>query len=1406
MPDSSGSVSAKPEKASSPEPAASNKPALFWVIPAVTATVLIAIFSFYYFVYVRTQREYLANRNFRALAILGDQFQAMVSIHGSILEFCADLAHKQDVSDYLVVRPEDKYKSRDEREIEIRKDYLNYLAPGFALTEVAIDKNAKPAKRGPRVQVRRSNGRWELLLRSEKHNDSSKEYSGSLELESALKPITASLPFDDILLVSKEGAIVYQSNKAGPQFTTLTSLLQAQTKHVESKPEQSASSTSEPDAPKPSVRQNADGKWRNGSTNLTDVELAGTQYKLFLQPVLVDAFDHADTPVRTEPAQEWVICGLRSAKALEWEALSISSTIIIVSTGLLLALGLVVPVLKIFFMNKREPMRLRSFAFVGIFLVLLASVFTLSGLEFTGFPLNDDTDRQLDWVGDRLSGNIHDELGLMRQQLIAWCKSPQLRDDLLAAGPSDRASQGESKQVIRKLQFAERRPGQKTIPPPPEPTIYPYVNNAFWTDDDGQQLVKWSASGFLTPMIDISRLSSWTDPKLTYIDGSGPAFHLDSIEPPNKLEYLAALTMTTQDCNPDLLKPVSGPNAVRGDLTNGSAFLTAQPLSLIDPILPSGFGFALVDAKGSVLFHSDKTRNLHENFLQESDWNRELAAAAFGHSTGRALKVKYMGKDYKVRVMSVAGVSQAPWSLIVYRDLTSVRTLDLQAMTMASTWLLLILAGPFAGIGIWWLIRRPRFAPEFLWPNPGRMGTYRYQIFAYAFLIVLFLFLAFTGPVEQNVIACAAIPLMAFLLTAWSLREHARLAMRQGGSLLGLIAILPLSLPGRSPLRMLAFLAGVGIMGAIALPARSRRYLTGRWNLSLQSELPAERAHPAPESRSFTYRKYYALSVVLMIFLVGILTPMALFRAALNVERRLGVKQAQLHLASALGERMTSIKEQCLKHEMGETACAEFERIDGTAWSRIVLDPMFLESGRPRVVSHWSPQQPGTERYSGWFGYLIYTFHHDYNDTAAQMSAVITDRVNAGSSAEIPEWSWDNKASTMTLRWHGIHLPAPESGKMEDDLLITANAQEASWRNLFAGATVAVLVILGIACLVWNLLRKVFLFDIAPVKISGAQRAVELIREGRNVVALVPPISNWRPEMEKWTLDINELATGPRWADDFDLDTVPLNTLIEILHFEHSSNDAETHNQKFTLLDRLRQRDNTQLAVVMTVPASPEDYRRMFPDFEIVDLREAPFYWLKQYESPARDLIWGECGPMPALWPLGAQLARDIGTDEVRSAKTIASEILERADAYYRLVWKECSDDQKFVLAQLARDGLLNPTNERAIRQLVRRGLITTDPQFRLMNESFRLFLRSAGSGDLEQKWLLESRRSGWGKAHGALFTTMFVVGAFLLTTQNELWQSSAGIVTTALGALGTVTKFFNVFRGGASAAGEKAD
>ena len=263
--------------------------------------------------------------------------------------------------------------------------------------------------------------------------------------------------------------------------------------------------------------------------------------------------------------------------------------------------------MKIFFLNRRERLRLRKLGFLALFLVLLTSVFTVSGLNAVGFPLNDDTERQLQHLGDTLSKNIHEELNDMRDQLVEWCSGSNLGNtlkDYLKLVENGRV------EVIRRRPTAAGQPLQEAETTPAA-NKYHYVNNAFWTNDDGMQIVKWSTSEYLTPMIDVSRTRINMLPKSTYLDNQAPAFHFDSTLPPNKLEYLAAMSMTTAECNPDLRNP-----DIKEDVGGGSAFLTAEPRSLIDPDSSYGYGFALFDQTGLVLFHADKTRNLHENFLQ----------------------------------------------------------------------------------------------------------------------------------------------------------------------------------------------------------------------------------------------------------------------------------------------------------------------------------------------------------------------------------------------------------------------------------------------------------------------------------------------------------------------------------------------------------------------------------------------------------------------------------------------------------------------------------------------------------------------------------------------------------------------------------------------------------------------
>jgi hypothetical protein len=1411
MPEKSGDGDSAAAPEAVPEAPSQGQRTTFWVLPLVTAAVLIAVFCLYYFVYVKAQREYLASRNFRALAALGDQLQKQITIHGSILEFYADVAdasrHQSDSElqkvdfnkQILVVRPEDKELPPAERAKEARRDYMRYLAPTLELADPTIEAPSKRAAEKPRIATIHRNGQWTVELSALREVGSNSNFGGSLVLEDLFRPLVEPLPFDDVLLATDDGEIVYQSRKDGPRFMTLSALLANQTgtekKTVADKETTSENSPSgDPASPAPK----ADAV----SIHLTDVVLTGTSYKLFLQPVLIDAF--SDAPGQPEEKHRWVICGLRSSAALEWEAMAISYTVIIWFTVVFFAICIGAPILKVFLMNQRERLRLRELGFLGLLLVLLSGVFTLSGLQAAYFLYNDDNeDGQLRQLGQDLSSNIHLELGLMRDQLLAMCQTKALQHDLMRAGP--KAEGGKTTEVTRQ-RIGDYYPDKKLWPDTwPDSTKSTFdqdsaeaglvarlhrnfnFNGAFWTDDEGHQVVKWNPGDYVTPFVDVSSLPPYTEPKTSYLDGRGPPVRFDSVLPPNRFEYLAAVSMNTKDCKPEL------DNSVRADIGNGQAFLTAQPFSLIDPVLPFGYGFALVDQTGVVLFHSDKTKNTRENFLQESEWNKELSAAVFGHSSQGSLKIKYLGKDYRARVVPIPGLAQAPWSLIVYRDLASVRTRDLQSMTMASTLFLLFLMGPTLCIAAWFVISRPCVVPEWVWPNPARVPAYAYLIALYAVLIISFLFLGFSASPEEAVIACVAVPYTALLLTSWAFRVFPAVGkerLMRGRRLLipaalwGMATILFLSVLGfrRPYLKALALLLGVGGIAAVPLLRRARAYMLRRFKHRYRAG-----------RKLFGYKACYALSFLLLLLLVGVLTPMALFRASMSVERRLQTKQAQLHLASTLERRQQAIDEQ---HESGDRAdfsYGEFFR-DSSEWTRMKFKPLFWPDSKASLQDHG---ELGKEIYSSRFRSLIYALHLDYDAAGTETLGVISDRPGPGQ-----DWTWQDQGQSIKLFWHGARTPAGKKEKppQEHDLVIESVVPDFSTGDTWTAVEIGVGVMIVMGAILWALMHRLFLLEIAPLKLDGHGQIAECLREGRNVLILLPPVSEWQWEDPTWKMDVAQLAASPKWADRVDLDTVPHQTLIEIRHFEYMTGNPEIDNEKLLLLERLSHRKDTQFVALMTVNASYQDYRRQFPFLAVIDLREEPFQWRAAYEGPARDLIWKECSPLPALWPIGAQLAKDIRTDAIDSEEAIASEILERADPYYRMIWHECSGEQKFVLAQLAMDGLLNPTNGRVVRQLARRGLIIKAPQFRIVNESFRLFLLSAATSKLKREWLRESRLTGWGRAHGAVFTTVILVGGFLLTTQNDLLQSSAGYVTAALGAFGTLAKLFNTIRGGGSA------
>ena len=178
--------------------------------------------------------------------------------------------------------------------------------------------------------------------------------------------------------------------------------------------------------------------------------------------------------------------------------------------------------------------------------------------------------------------------------------------------------------------------------------------------------------------------------------------------------------------------------------------------------------------------------------------------------------------------------------------------------------------------------------------------------------------------------------------------------------------------------------------------------------------------------------------------------------------------------------------------------------------------------------------------------------------------------------------------------------------------------------------------------------------------------------------------------------------------------------------------------------------------------------------------------------------LWQECSVQPELERIGGDLWLALNPQHFLEPESVVSEVGDRAVQYYYLEWRSCTEEECFVLAGLARDGTVNPRNTASLRQLLRRRLIVRDPQFRIMNESFRRFLL-AQAVSMQEDWDNEAAGSGWGKMRGPLATVLVLVGLFLLSTQQQFLQTSSGLLTAVGGCVAVLLRLIGAAQGKSS-------
>ena len=652
-------------------------------VPLVVATALIAGFGLYYYGHVSEQRNYLRDRNLRQLLFIGNQLNQRIADLATVLRNTPGKDRdpaKLGPVDYLrPARFTDLQKGRSAKDIGVVRPSGERGANPWRQTWL-VRSNDKPLVRLIDVNTARK--------------DSLAAITVTMDLRELIEPSLAWSVFDDILLASHSGEVVFQHSSAGARIMRLDSLLDSQGNAI-------------------------NFSSRASIAGVADLVLASSVHKFFCQPIILP-FDQVETSASgrvdtSAHAREWVVCGLVTMDRFNTEANELPIPIVTIVILLLVLVSLSWPFLKLWSLSaSEEPSRL-DVLFAVMALLFGTALGTFVVLDFLSIfvVVQPDLDNHLSALSDSIEVSFHAELSDAVKQLHV--SSAKRSQDLTGtiSGNQKRTISGNQTEILNPERNGARVPSYRNV------DVFYWVNMK-----SGMQVGKWSIDTGITPLIDVKDRKYFKDVK------EGRYLRLNSND--GVLEFAVEPHYSRTTGKFQLAISILD-SAGRADSAQ-VAVMDTRPLSLVQPVLVPGYGYCVIDEKGDVLFHSIESRNLRENLFSEMRPDRSLRAAVSVRSAAH-LNVSYWGFDQR---MYVRPMRSLPWFLVVFREKTSLWTLNLEVLTGAIVLFALSLVGP-TGVFLW-LCRKTRWTAYWAWPAPRRFGVYRKLVIVYlATLLALIL-------------------------------------------------------------------------------------------------------------------------------------------------------------------------------------------------------------------------------------------------------------------------------------------------------------------------------------------------------------------------------------------------------------------------------------------------------------------------------------------------------------------------------------------------------------------------------------------------------------------------------------------------------------------------------------------
>ena len=1363
-------------------------------IVALTMIIVIIPFCLYYLFFVESQTSYFTGRDFRVLADIGGQIKSKIDNLGTSVINAANKASKDRIDNSKPGKMSNGDELKEALDL-IKKSGVNLKYDQNALKSVKlapVQEEAPTAKIAQRpatpnqnananhyvsvgaptqTPVTNSSARSAAKTRAysakpgESTNDAivritSKAEQGSFwldveyrgnqkgvgsfhvecEISSLVDPFaeryvidelnqTHERLFDDVLVAEAQtGRVIFERSQPGLRILSLATLSNKKGEKLEL----------------------AD------RSSTIELAMAGADYNLFQQPLSLTLADS-----KSDEEVKWLVCGLTRTDHFRDETYAVSYTVLIIFVFIISLSVLSWPLLKLKLMGPKDRLRRADLGLTFACGLLGTALLVFLMLDIGSYiSLEEILDSQLKELSGTISSNFHKEirkalkqLGQLNEQLSADEKkehpdsSWDTEAEKLIASHDPKAVAALKLLFPEKLNLLAETLDWSTTP-------YPYFNSVTWIDSEGLQRIKWTTMRDNTAFVNVAERAYFTNARNGDLwKRANGEYVVDLVYSKGTGENVAVV-------------------ATRAGETRWVSSIDERLLSLMGPVLPAGYGFAVLDNEGDVLFHSDEVKNLQEQFFEECD-NDLILRAAVTARTNELVNANYLGSSHRLFVSPLAGT---PWVLVAFRDKQIGRTANLELLTLSVVSYLIFALLVLIIVACIYLPNRCEVI-GWLWPSPKRLWQYNLIVVLNALLGAAFLLALILWNKMLLVVLCFLVPTLAIILGAVILKNPAGQANKQ---------FIEWFKKRPFPSHRTAYL--------IALVAY----------MALLSVLPT-----------------IGFFRVARAFEMNLMVKQGQVSLAKGLERRIQNVSSQYN-AITIG-----------KEDAGKTGFLA-RRLDpgpdNSNWD--VYDTFFFKSNHtaPFGVST-SPNQN-----LDWIDYSLKELRPLYNQSCVESQelpyAASADQIWVWGTDEqgkqVLQKYKDGRPGELSVAVTSAGgVPYGFSVKVINLIaalvlaaLIYLLARSVARhfflldqvvpKPAFAGPpalpkdrNVVLIQAPGIGGKVWDDPARFKRVDLSQVeKWEGWAQTLKPGRRAAGVALVLDHFEHCLDEpvatREKLQAIEQFLSEGTRIIVASTIDPLRFSLAADKGTAKPASNSKQS--------DKKEKKDKK--GPPTDKPSKESDQARwslIFSDFVTLyepDMADPAFE--KSHKELMRNLktndAWRYLERMDSAI-IGDQQSLSNGYKPNAVIEEKINQVVEQAQAYHQALWATCSQDERCTLIHIALDGMVSVKNQE-VRQLMKRGLVARDPGLRLMDESFRRFVISISHGEDIDAWRQADGGSTWQLIKVPILLVLLSISVFLFLTQKELYDSTISLVSALTAGVAILFRFLGMFqKSGAGAA-----